>query len=298
MQYKSYQHIEKLGRNECDGILNGTVTIQPKIDGTNSVVFLGDDGLVHAGSRKRELSLHDDNAGFYNTIEKDENIKAYLLKHPTHLVYGEWLVPHSIKSYNEDAWRKFYIFDVFDAVEERYLSYDEYVPMLEEFNLTYIPEIARLENPTIEEVATYINKTHYLMPEGCTPEGVVVKNYNYKNKWGHAVWGKVISEEFFNKKSNLRVQNHEAKDDFELKVALEYITDSVIRKEYAKILNEFPDAKRNELIGRLLNSVYDTFIEEDLITVVRKNKNCAINFVKMRKSSDMRVKEVLKDELF
>ena len=34
MEYKSYQHIEKLGREECDGILNGTVTIQPKIDST------------------------------------------------------------------------------------------------------------------------------------------------------------------------------------------------------------------------------------------------------------------------
>ena len=298
MNYKSYQHIEKLGREECEGVLSGIVTIQPKIDGTNSVVFLGDDGLVHAGSRKRELSLKDDNAGFYNTIEKDENIKSYLLKHPTHLVYGEWLVPHSIKSYDQDAWRKFYIFDVYDAAEERYLSYDEYVPLLAEFQLTYIPEIARLENPTIEEVASYINETHYLMPEGCAPEGVIAKNYNYKNKWGHVVWGKIISEEFFNKKQHLRIQNHEAKNDFELKVALEYITDAVVRKEYAKILNEYPDAHRGELIGRVLNAVYDSFIEEDLITVVRKNKGCTINFASMKRASDKRVKDVLRNELF
>ena len=298
MNYKSYQHIEKLGREECEGVLNGTVTIQPKIDGTNSVVFLGDDGLIHAGSRKRELSLKDDNAGFYNTIEKDENIKAYLLKHPNHLVYGEWLVPHSIKSYDQDAWRKFYIFDVYDAAEEKYLSYDEYVPLLAEFQLTYIPEIARLENPTIEEVASYINKTHYLMPEGCAPEGVIAKNYNYKNKWGHVVWGKIISEEFFNKKQHLRIQNHEAKNDFELKIALEYITDAVVRKEYAKILNEYPDAHRGELIGRVLNAVYDSFVEEDLITVVRKNKSCTINFASMKKASDNRVKDVLRNELF
>lgn len=297
MEYKSYQHIEKLGREECDGVLEGIVTIQPKIDGTNSVVFLGEDSKVHAGSRKRELTEEQDNAGFFKAIEKDENIRNYLLKHPTHLLYGEWLVPHSIKTYNDDAWRKFYIFDVVDG--ERYLSYDEYVPLLEEFNLTYIPEIGRLEYPTIEEVASYIDKTHYLMPEGQKPEGVIAKNYSYRNKWGRVVWGKIISEEFFNRKQNLREKNHIAKtSDFENRIAYEYITDSVIKKEYAKILNEFPEAKRGELIGRVLNAVYNSFIEEDLVTVVKKNKNCSISFSLLKKASDNRVKEVLREELF
>lgn len=301
LEYKSYQHIEKLGREECEGVLNGTVTIQPKIDGTCSVVWLGEDGTVHAGSRKRELSLTADNAGFFATQKEDANILAYLKKHPTHYLFGEWLVPHTIKTYNAEAWRNFYIFDVFalDGDYGRYLFYDEYVPMLEEFNLTYIPEIARLENPTIDDVAACIKKTHYLMPEGCTPEGVIAKNYNYKNKWGHVVWGKVVSEEFFNRKQHLRVKNHDAKTaEFEIKIANDYITEPVIRKEYAKILNEFPDAKRGELIGRVLNAVYDSFITEDLVTVVRKNKGCTINFNFMKKESDNRVKEVLREELF
>lgn len=301
MQYKSYQHIEKLGREECDGILNGTVTVQPKIDGTNSVVYLGDDGKTHAGSRKRELTLENDNGDFYKTIEQDKNINAYLLKHPNHYLYGEWLIPHSIRTYSADAWKKFYIFDVFALDENygRYLPYDEYVPLLEEFNLTFIPEIARLNNPTVEEVASYINKTHYLMPEGQIPEGVVVKNYEYKNKWGHVVWGKIISEEFFNKKQKLRTKNHEAKNsDFEIRIANEYITEPLIRKEYAKILNEYPNAKRQELIGRVLYSVYDSFINEDLLTVVKKNKNCTINFNVMKTQSNNRVKDTLREELF
>ena len=31
MQYKSYQHIEKIGREECEGILNGVVAIQQRL---------------------------------------------------------------------------------------------------------------------------------------------------------------------------------------------------------------------------------------------------------------------------
>ncbi len=301
MQYKSYQHIEKLGREECEGVLNGVVSIQTKIDGSNAVVFLGDDGLVHAGSRKRELTLDSDNHGFYKMIEQDENIKSYLQKHPTHYLFGEYLIPHTIKTYNPNVWDKFYIFDVFalDDGYGRYLSYDEYVPLLKECNLVYIPEVARLTNPTIEEVADCIHKTHYLMPEGCTPEGVIAKNYAYKNKWGHVVWGKIVSEEFFNKKQKLRTKNHEVKTDaFEVQITNQYITDSVIYKEYAKVKNEYPNANRNELIGRVLSGVYEAFLEEDLLTVVRKNKKCTINFIAMKTESNNRVKEVLKDELF
>ena len=42
MFYRSYQHIERIDRKEVEGILNGTVHLQPKIDGTNAVVWLQD----------------------------------------------------------------------------------------------------------------------------------------------------------------------------------------------------------------------------------------------------------------
>lgn len=38
MKYRKYTHIERLGREEVDGILKGTVYITPKIDSTNCVV--------------------------------------------------------------------------------------------------------------------------------------------------------------------------------------------------------------------------------------------------------------------
>lgn len=304
MKYRKYQHIEKINREEVDGLLNGTVTVQPKIDGTCSVLWL-EDGEVKAGSRKRELSEQEDNHGFFKNYHEDENIKRYLKKHPNHYLYGEYLIPHTIRTYDRTAWNKFYIFDVYEKLEDgggRYLSYDTYKPLLEEFNLTYIPEIARLENPTIEDVAACIKQTHYLMPEGCTPEGVIAKNYAYKNKYGHTIWGKIVSEEFFNKKSrNKRTKatskTDNANSEFEFRIAEEYITDAIIWKEYEKVKNEFPDIPRGETIGRVLNAVYDSFLHEDLYTVVRRNKKCTINFITLRHESDDRVKTVLRGEL-
>lgn len=304
MEYKKYQHIEKLGREDCEGVLEGdAVYCFPKIDGTNACLFLDDDGELQAGSRNRQLTLENDNAGFFREMLNYPEYKEYLKAHPNHILYGEFLVKHTIKTYSEEAWRKLYVFDVFEVGSEesqsRYLSYDEYVPELEKFGIEYIPVLAILDHPSKENIVALAKENHYLMPDDKNiGEGIVVKNYGYRNKYGRTIWGKVIAEEFYGTKEKLRSKNHEIKSDFEAKVARDYITDAVIKKEYAKLKLERPDAKQNEMIGRVLNAVYTTFLKEDLADVVQKNKNCTINFKYMKKQSDYRVKEVLADALF
>lgn len=305
MKFKKYQHIEKLGREECEGLLNvDAVYCFPKIDGTNSCLFLGEADTLQAGSRRCLLNDEQDNGGFYAWSKTQPQYLEYLKVHPNHILYGEFMIPHTIKSYDDAVWGNLYIFDVFEVDEKgmnsRYLSYEEYKPLLEEFNIVYIPCLAIKDHPSIEEIAELAKHNHYLMPDGSKAigEGIVCKSYNYKNKWGRTIWGKFVAEEFFNKKQHLRSKNHDAKSNFEMKIAQEYITDSVIYKEYAKIKNEFLNASKNEMIGRVLNTVYETFLNEDLLTVVRKNKKCTINFQNLKKQSDNRVKEVLRDELF
>ena len=80
MQFRKYMHIERLGREEVEGILDGVVYIQPKIDGSNAVVYLNDKGELTAGSRNRELTLEADNAGFCEKIHDNLNIEVNGLK--------------------------------------------------------------------------------------------------------------------------------------------------------------------------------------------------------------------------
>ncbi len=107
--------------------------------GSNSSVWLdGDD--IKCGSRNRELTLDNDNAGFYKSILDDyDNIHQYLYKHPTHRLFGEWLIPHTLKTYDKDAWRKFYVFDV--MIEDEYINYDIYKEWLEEYDIEYILKV-------------------------------------------------------------------------------------------------------------------------------------------------------------
>ena len=297
MQYKSYQHIEKLGNKEVEGILKGKCSIQPKIDGTNGVVWLGDDGIIHAGSRRRDLTLDNDNAGFYNTVIKDDNIRKYLLDHKDHYLYGEWLVPHTIRYYHPESWKHFYVFDIF-SYDRGYIPYDEYSKELDKYGISYIPEIISIDNPTMEDLTKYLKETKYLIPEDKMSEGIIIKNYEYRNQYGRCTYAKIVAEEFFNTKSILRMKNHEAKDKTSEKdIVTMMLSEPLIRKEFAKIKLEYPEIKKQELIGRTLNTIFHVFISEELLDYIEKKKPL-INFYYLKKECDERIKEVLRSELF
>lgn len=305
MQYKKYQHIEKIGREEIDGLLDGECYIFPKIDGTNSVVYMGDDGVIHAGSRNRELTLENDNAGFCKFAYDNDSLKRYVTKHPNHYVYGEWLVKHTITYYNSEAWRKFYIFDVLEVNGDQYrwLPYEEYEPLLIEFNLLYIPLLKKINKPKVDtDLKNCLNENHYLIDDkNKIGEGIVIKSYDYTNKYGHVIWGKIIAEEFFRTKHELKAKRRAVRDSGSLEevIIAEYVTEIVIRKEYAKIKELIGDKEhaRNEIIGRTLNQVWDNFINEDLKDAIKKHKNPTINFDVLKHLCNQEVKDTL-PELF
>ena len=110
--FVKYMHLERYGNEEVDGIEQGTTYVFPKLDGTNAQVWVDPEGNLKAGSRNRQLQLDNDNAGFYNAMIKDDKVLSLFEGFPELRLYGEWLVPHSLKTYRDDAWRKFYIFDV------------------------------------------------------------------------------------------------------------------------------------------------------------------------------------------
>jgi len=286
MEFKKYQHIEKFGSEETDGINKGMCYVFPKIDGTNAQLWM-DEGL-HVGSRNRELSIDSDNAGFYEWAKKQENILDFFRSYTNLRLIGEWLVPHSLKTYKDDAWRKFYVFDVMNG--DDYLSYDEYKPILEKFNIEYIPLLAKIENPTHEELVELLDKNTYLIEEGKgVGEGIVIKNYAYKNKFGRTTWAKIVKSDFRNiKKPNLKHGNDRI---IEKEIVEKYINETLVQKEYAKIANE--TGWSSKMIPRLLNTVYYCLIKEESWDFVKEYKNPVIDFKKLNFYSNERVKEII-----
>lgn len=67
--------------------LNRDVVVTEKIDGTNALVSIGDDGIVRAGSRTRWITPSDDNFGFAAWVAANEEALRAL---GPGFHYGEW----------------------------------------------------------------------------------------------------------------------------------------------------------------------------------------------------------------
>lgn len=305
MEFKKYQHIERLGTTETDGIEFGSCHVFPKIDGTNGSAWLADGG-IRFGSRKRELTEDFDNSGFLAENKFDDRIAKFLIKYPDLRLFGEWLVPHSLKTYRQEAWRKFYVFDVTrDLVEEQpsgekfeYLTYDEYKPMLEEFDIDYIPCIAIIRNGNEDMFYQQLPNNNFLVEDGKgAGEGLVIKNYDYKNRYGRTTWAKIVTSKFKEKHckemgATVKPVTVTASD----KIVDEYCTEALIEKTYAKIVAECGGWSSN-LIPRLFGTIYHDLVSEECWNFVKKYKNPVVDFNRMYKLVIIKVKET-KPELF
>lgn len=300
MEFRKYMHVERFGNSEVADINIGTCYIFPKIDGTNASVYMNDRNEICAGSRNRQLTLEKDNAGFYSAIKDDERIRNMLTNYPNIRLYGEWLVPHSLKTYNDDAWGEFYVFDVYerDAYgNESPLQYETYKPMLDYFGIEYIPPIRILENPTLEMLERCLDENDYLIRNGeGVGEGIVIKNYEFVNRYGRQIWAKIVTSEFkarHRKTMGVPVTETITVEQY---IVEEFVTIAFVEKEYAKIVT-YRDGWKSEYIPQLLNTVYYELLKEETWNFLKRFKNPTIDFRRLRAMTTAKVKEVM-PELF
>lgn len=296
--FKKYQHIERFGTDAVKDISFGKCYIFYKIDGTNGSVWFEND-TIKAGSRNRELSLDNDNAGFLAYVINDDRIKNFLVKYPNVRLFGEWLVPHTIKTYRDDSWRKFYIFDVCIDREDgtmEYINYDYYKILLDEFNLDYIVPLCIVKNPTYEFLISCLSKTNeFLIKDGeSTGEGIVIKNYEVQNK----IWAKIVSAEF--KENHYKTMGSpevNMKEGIEEQIVNKFLTSFFIEKEYAKIVNE-KQGWESKYIPMLLGRVYSEFIKDEMWEIIKTYKNPQINFKVLNNIVTRKIKEVKRDVFY
>lgn len=245
------------------------------------------------------MTLEKDNAGFYKFVLENENIKKYLEKHPTHRLYGEFLVPHSLKTYREDAWRRFYIFDVCLDKEDgsvEYIPYDIYKPLVEEFGLDYIPPIVTMTNGSYEYFIRTLDNNTFMIQDGKgVGEGIVIKNYDYYNKYKRQIWAKIVTNEFKEiHKREMGVNNIKTEKVIEQEIVDNYCTAAFIEKEYSKILNETGEWD-NRKIPMLLGRVFSELVKEETWNIIKKYKNPTINYKTLNALVINKIKTVKSD---
>jgi len=313
--FRKYDHLERLGHRNTRGIEMGLVHVFPKLDGTNaSVWFDGDSNLC--ASRRRILSLDDDNAGFYAWVNSDEE-KARALRnlvrdYPNWIVYGEWMIPHTLKTYREEVWRRFWIFDVYDRELGTYVPYETYEVLLVQYGQDVIEPLCTIQDPSEDQMKAQVETNSYLIAEGAgLGEGVVLKNYAWRQHG--CPWAKVVRNVF--KEEARRAFGHAKKQgEFQVEVAIaeEFVTPELVGKTRAKVALDVANdlgvdtsepnwqhhveaENRNRVIPQLLGRVFHLLVDEEMWAILKKHKNCTINFKTLQGRVTLAVKALAED---
>jgi len=306
MTFREYLHVERFGNEAVEGIELGEVYVFPKLDGTNASAWFKPMTGFGVGSRTKQISLEHDNANFCRWFDTEESRPCHnlLMARPHLRLFGEWLVPHSFKGYRPDSWRNFYVFDVYNDETGQYLSYPVYQPLLEEFGITYIPPLAVVKNGDYERFLHYVANNYFLCPDGGEPgEGIVIKNYDYQNKFGRQAFAKIVRQEF--KELHARTMGAPEVNSGlmnEERILDKCLTTALIDKTVAKIRCSSLDSDEilswsGKMIPELFGRVYYDIIKEELFDALKEINYGNVNFKTLKAVMINRIKK-LKPELF
>lgn len=263
MEFKAYPKIHRLGKEETDGILEQPVTVQEKVDGANISIWIRD-GVVRCGSRTRELT--EGFNGFVDAVAANPLLLTYLNAWPRHRLYGEWLVKHTI-AYPETAYRKIYLYDVYDEETEEYKSQGFVKDLAEELGLEYPQIFIQNRLVTEDQIKEVVGKS-FIGPIG---EGVVVKNPEFTNKFGDHVYAKVVTEKF--KEQNAVAfggNNKHSETYWEMYIVNKYCTLARVQKVMQKIQATSERRLHMEATSQVANTAYHDLITEEAWDIAKK----------------------------
>lgn len=142
-----------------------------------------------------------------------------------------------------------------------------------------------------------MKNNYYLVKDGCgCGEGIVIKNYDFKNKFGRMTWAKLIRNEFKTSHSRKETTIKKTKNSVEQEICDKYVTDHLVEKVYAKIVNEM-EVWKSEYIQRLMATVYYDLINEEMWMILLKFRNSVIDFKRLNALVIQKIKEI-KSDLF
>ena len=285
--FRKYDKVHRLGKDEVEGILEGTVAVQEKIDGANTSIWL-EDNIVHYGSRNQEIINKEFN-GFIPYMEKT-GVAELLKRHPTFVLYGEWLVKHTV-SYNEKAYREWYLFDIYTRDITRYLPANQVEEIAYQYMFNFPTKFGFFINPTKEQLQEYVGKSS-LGPKG---EGIVIKNDAFINRWGDHCHAKLVHQEFLEDNALVFNSNNKASESYtEQYIVNKWLNNIRVKKVIDKLQPEINEKLDLKHIPRITNSVYYDLISEEGWEIAKLNKE--INY-KTLKNLALRKAKLLYMEL-
>lgn len=258
---RKYNSIERYGKRGTHDVLEsgGYIVIFEKLDGANSSIQFVD-GEIKCFSRNTELNETETLRGFYNWATDHF---SNCIREEGLILYGEWLCPHKL-DYGDNK-NKFYLFDVYDSDKEEYLGLADIRLIARDYDLLMAPVFYEGAFRSTEHVLSFVGKSEL----GEIGEGVVVKNYTHRNRFGEQSFVKFVSDAFAEK---AKTKKHTVKNSND--PLTEFIVSTLTEARVSKLIHKLVDEnKLNEdyaiedmgtILKGLGSSVFDDIVKEEL----------------------------------
>ena len=219
------------------------VSITTKIDGANaSIAWDETTGKLEVFSRTNLLDQPGALRGFYDYVKTEIESKLDMSKHPDLVIFGEWLVKHSI-NYENECYNKWYVYDIWSKKLGGYLAQCVVQGFCHEYGLEYVEELYYGPFVSWDHCRSFLRASKAYGPR---QEGIVVKNQSpklYSQDRRSPAYLKIVNEEFKEsmhskkeKKPADPEKEAEAKKAAELMEAV--VTEARVRKIILKLADE------------------------------------------------------------
>lgn len=282
-----YEKIHRLGKDEVDGILEGTCYIQEKIDGANTSIWV-EDGEIKCGSRNNVLESGFN--GFVDYVKNHEGIQKLLKKHPEYRLFGEWLVRHTI-AYNETAYKKFYLFDIM-VKDSDFYELPQVYATAEKYGIETPKLLAVIENPRADDIKQFVGVSSL----GEKGEGIVIKNFGFISKYARCDYAKVVTEKFKEENAICFGGNNKFSDTYwEMYICNKYMTLGRIEKIMHKLQPTIDKKLDMEHIPRICGTAYHDLLTEEIWEIAKKVPE--IKFTSLQRVCYKKAKQIYVDIL-
>lgn len=271
MKWKKYIKIKALGTLETEGIFEGKVVIQSKVDGANFCFFVEDDKLMVAS--RNMVMIDKKNSGNWKAIlPVTEAFNKYKDKfNPNYLYYSESMQKHTI-TYDEIS--DIVCYDILNIETGLFLDWKEAKKEFESIGLPFIHVHFERDSSkiTVDEIKECIQHSPY-KKDG--DEGVVIKNYDRQ------LFAKIVTDDFKEKnRAVFKGTNQPPKEgNSTIIIASTYSTDARIEKMIHKLVDEGHKLDMS-MIPVLFNSVAEDIFEENAVEIYHTFDN--IDFKHLR----------------
>lgn len=204
---KHYIDIQRLQVKYSDFVSVGDeIVVEEKVDGANaSFTYNPDADKIVAYSRRNALNETNTLQGFWEWTQRlPKQAVAIATNYGRYVLFGEWTAKHTIV-YPERFTKKFFMFDVWDTVDECWLSFEDVLAIYQGLSYAIMASMETIYFVPVLYQGQFISWDHLNELVGTsdleaqpTGEGIVIKNQTRLNDPNSRLpfYIKIVAEKF------------------------------------------------------------------------------------------------------